>query len=369
MSSSSCSSSAPTPPDFASLVQGAIAAMGAAGAGAAPLTPAMAAPHSEAQTLAHSFATRMFKLMDTLRNRFPGNEKLGTWTSRFQGMVLGNPIAEEAMIAQWHREMTVAPDGTPRTPTLYDMFRPDPATGERDIIGVFNARVWLLEEIDAYNLYYNSGLSPADQNLVCLHFDKINAEALQYSLLPDTIRHAMDAFMTSGLDPTQPITKETTHAFTQTVMGMASRIMPGAESAIGAAAESDGGLVMMQWAQTCVARLMENPQALQDILKLPGIGALQQMDGGGAGGSEGGMGGGGGMDFGAMLASLQGELAASADVAAAPGAGADSQMGAITAMLAQFAGGAGRGADAAPAITEEEIDAMDSGFDAPVERK
>ncbi len=165
-----------------------------------------------ARSISHDFCQQLLKLLNGLLGAFPERDKLKSWIEFMKGVVLGNDGLEKWAAERWHREMTTYPDGSPRNPTLYQL------TLERRLEEVFDAGVWVFEEIDGRGMYYDPDLLPEDKEMLCKHFDKINSLSLIHSTVPRSMQESIDRLHAS-VDPTQPVTNETAHFLTQKMVG------------------------------------------------------------------------------------------------------------------------------------------------------
>jgi hypothetical protein len=173
------------------------------------------APKSDsADNLPHDFCVKLRNLLTTLQSSFPERPALRSWLSRIDGVVLGNPVMEEWACRRWHTEMTMEADGvTPRVPSMYEL------TADRRIDEVFDAKIWVFEEIDGRGMYQDPGLWPADKEVLCRHFDKINAVAQAYARVPPGLAEAAahSQAKVAGL----PVTSETIQSVMQNIIGVA----------------------------------------------------------------------------------------------------------------------------------------------------
>jgi hypothetical protein len=162
--------------------------------------------------LAHHGCDRLHTLLKGLAVMFPEKAELATWIIIFENTILSNPEMESMVIHRWHTEMTETAEGTKREPSLYVKTR------ERDIESLLNSGVWVLEEIDARTMYNDPDIDDADREAICQHIDKINACAEAISAVPEDMMQSIMSCV-STLDPTQPITAETTFAMLQKIIG------------------------------------------------------------------------------------------------------------------------------------------------------
>jgi hypothetical protein len=167
---------------------------------------------SKDSSVPHQFCLALLKLLTDLHNVFEEKDELKGWISFMKAAILDNPGAEVWALEKWHKEMTTHEDGTPRVPNLYVLTR------ERRIEEVFDAKVWVFEEIDGRGLYNDPDLFPEDREKLCKHFDRINALAQLHATLPPEMVKRAEAIGATH-DPTQPVTLETIQGVVQQIIG------------------------------------------------------------------------------------------------------------------------------------------------------
>ena len=173
--------------------------------------PALAA--ATTPSLPHEFCMKLRRLLLTLADVFPERGALTTWLTFIDHVVLGKAPMEEWAIKRWHKEMTMeADETTPRVPNMYEL------TASRRISEVFDAKIWVFEEIDGRSMYNDPSIDAEDRELICKHFDGLNETAQLYSTVPaDMLEKAQEVY--AELDPTKPVTLETIQYMTQKLMG------------------------------------------------------------------------------------------------------------------------------------------------------
>jgi hypothetical protein len=145
---------------------------------ARPPTPASA---DAQESVPHAFVRRLAEFIAALQYVFGDEEadegiaaavvKLNEWAEMLHAVIFGRDVMETMVTLQWHREMTTHCDGTPRTPSLYDLTR------ARDAYGVFASDVWVFAEIDSKTLFDDPGLDDASRASMWKHIDALNAIA------------------------------------------------------------------------------------------------------------------------------------------------------------------------------------------------
>lgn len=187
---------------------------------AAAAAPAPAAVHED-QTLPHAFCLKLQRLLNVLNMTFPERTKLATWKAIFEASMLGNAEMEEYVIKKWHYDMTHTSDGTRRDTDLYQLTKLTDESKETKAVKIeelLSSGLWVFEEIDARAMYFDEDLDDYDRDMICTHFNAINSHAKLYATLPSDMREVIRE-CTTGLDPTQPITPATTQAIMQKVIG------------------------------------------------------------------------------------------------------------------------------------------------------
>jgi len=193
--------------DLTEAVSSELTVRGSAAAGGA----GAASPFS-GNVLAHHGCERLQVLLSGLATMFPEKDTLSTWIIIFENTILNNPEMEDMVIRRWNKEMTEDEDGNKRVPNLYVKTR------ERDIEFLLNSKVWVLEEIDVRSMYYDPDVEDSDREAICQHLDKINSCAEALGAVPTDMMQSIMSCV-STLDPTQPITAETTFAVLQNIIG------------------------------------------------------------------------------------------------------------------------------------------------------
>lgn len=164
-----------------------------------------------AESLPRVFCKQLHNLLTILQDVFPENEKLSSWVTMFEVMVLDKPDMEEWVVKKWHFDMTHGKDGERIVPDLYKLTR------ERRIDEVLSSDLWVFKEIEARDLYFHPDLDENDRESLCKHFDQINSYARIYAALPDGMREAIER-VTAKIDPTQEITHDTMTNLLQTIL-------------------------------------------------------------------------------------------------------------------------------------------------------
>jgi hypothetical protein len=161
---------------------------------------------------AHKGCERLHRLLSTLLEVFPENHKLRLWKTVFETGFLNIPANERQLMDKWHDEMTKNKDGSARTPTLYQLTR------ERKLTEVFDAKLYVFEQIGAREMYYESDLTEEEQEEICKHFDGINACAEWMHAMPtDMVSAVMDSVR--KLDSRQQLTPDVVFSIMQKVIG------------------------------------------------------------------------------------------------------------------------------------------------------
>lgn len=189
---------------------------------AAARTPAAQAPPSASASnpslaaagLPHSFCLKLGDLLRVLTQTFEERTKLSVWYHMFQTTVLGNPERELEAIKRWHHEMMYDNTGSPREVDLYDL------TEQRRIDELLSSDFEVFKLIEAHSLYFDPDLFDEDRELLCKHFDNINALARMFSCVPTDMLSLVGEKL-ADLDPSQGITLDTLQSVAQTVFGCA----------------------------------------------------------------------------------------------------------------------------------------------------
>ena len=227
------------------------------------------------ETLPHVFCMQLHTLLNVLHDVFPENEKLKSWIDSFSTLVLGNSSMEEWVVKKWHYDMTYNSAGEKLEVDLYTH------TKTRNIKELLSSDLWVFKEINALELYFHEDLDDEDRESLCKHFDHINSYARVFSALPDGMREAIEK-VTASLDPSQEITQDTmTHLLQNMLNGPTTNMEQ-----------------LMSWASQLVTTFSdgEGLDAMQSLMTSPMVAQAT-----------------GGLDMGALMASLQSELAGGVD--------------------------------------------------------
>jgi hypothetical protein len=144
---------------------------------------------SPPETVPHAFVRRLADFIAALQHVFGEEEadegiaaavhKLNEWAQMLHAVILDRDVMESMVTLQWHREMTSNADGSPRSPSLYDL------TKARDAYGVFASDVWVFAEIDAKTLFDDPGLDDASRASMWKHIDALNGIAEGFAMATD----------------------------------------------------------------------------------------------------------------------------------------------------------------------------------------
>ena len=247
---------------------------------AAPAAPSPSMLDGTSGSIPHNFCSRLRCLLQELFDAFPEREKLGAWIAMFDITVMGNEPMQKYVIQKWNYDMTHDSKNVRYDVSLYEK------TKMRDMESLRRSDLWVFKEIDAYSMYYDKELDEADRAMICSHFDTINDCARMYAMLPPGFAEiAQDVART--VDPTQPITPETTHAVMQRVMGMVPAMFGG---------DPENAEKMIAWATQLGSSFADGSTSMDVLQSLIGGSTLSQLAPG--------------LDLGALMESVQRDVTA-----------------------------------------------------------
>ncbi len=189
-------------------------------ASTAAATPATSAITSSATSAAarndaslpHNFCVKLGDLLRILSQTFEERSNLVMWYHMFQTTVLGNRDRELEAIKRWHHEMMYDKTDAPREVDLYDL------TEQRRIDELLSSDFEVFTVIEAHALYFDPDLTAEDREMLCKHFDNINAHARMFACLPMDMISLIEEKV-SQIDPATEINADTIQSLAQSILG------------------------------------------------------------------------------------------------------------------------------------------------------
>lgn len=163
------------------------AAVAAAGPGSVLLDPADTAPATPS-SIAQAFREKVLGFLRALQDMFPYRaDDLERWIQTFQGLT-ATPAGQNFAAEEWHKAMvTDSTTGEKRPVSLYVL------VNEERLGEVVDAHIPLLDEIGAPYMFADPRCTDAHRHVLCVHLQKINAQARLFNLIPKAVQEKLAA--------------------------------------------------------------------------------------------------------------------------------------------------------------------------------
>jgi len=168
-------------------------------------------------TYAHEAAVAIKAFLENMATSFPDNTGLIVFKNIFLSTMWEVPDREHWLATEWHVQMTTYPDGTPRVPDLYA------ACDARDAKTLFAARLYVLQSINAWDIYNSDDFGDDERETVFQYIERINTEVQMMHSFPGHLGGLFDiAARVAARRGDQTATPDTAFAMTQEMFAAVS---------------------------------------------------------------------------------------------------------------------------------------------------